>query len=152
MISIGEMVGAIAAQSIGEPATQMTLNTFHLAGVNTKANATRGIPRLKELLHLTKNLKSPLTTIYIKDKYNQDKDKCTFIKNKLEFTTLNDIIQSSNIYYDPDNYKYLTNIEEDKQYLEIYREFMYMEHGEDYDFSKKQVPGLFVSVFDKDLR
>ena len=57
------MVGAIAAQSIGEPATQMTLNTFHFAGVSAKSNVTRGIPRLKELLHVSKNIKSPSTTI-----------------------------------------------------------------------------------------
>ena len=53
----GEMVGPIAAQSIGEPATQMTLNTSHYAGVSAKSNVTRGIPRLRELLHITKNLK-----------------------------------------------------------------------------------------------
>ena len=50
------MVGALAAQSIGEPATQMTLNTFHYAGVSAKSNVTRGIPRLRELLHVTQNL------------------------------------------------------------------------------------------------
>ena len=82
IISPGEMVGAIAAQSIGEPATQMTLNTFHLAGVSAKSNTTRGIPRLKELLHITKNMKSPSTKIFIKSEYNQDQDKCNFIKNK----------------------------------------------------------------------
>jgi len=42
----GEMVGALAAQSLGEPATQMTLNTFHFAGVSSK-NVTLGVPRLK---------------------------------------------------------------------------------------------------------
>ena len=57
------MVGAVAAQSIGEPATQMTLNTFHFAGVSAKSNVTRGIPRLKELLHVSKNIKSPSTII-----------------------------------------------------------------------------------------
>ena len=48
------MVGPVAAQSIGEPATQMTLNTFHFAGVAEKSNVTRGVPRLKELLHVSK--------------------------------------------------------------------------------------------------
>ena len=56
-IPVGEMVGAIAAQSIGEPATQMTLNTFHFAGIGAKSNVTRGVPRLKELLHISKNIK-----------------------------------------------------------------------------------------------
>ena len=44
MVFPGEMVGALAAQSIGEPATQMTLNTFHFAGVSSK-NVTLGVPR-----------------------------------------------------------------------------------------------------------
>ena len=46
----GEMVGAVAAQSLGEPTTQMTLNTFHFAGVSSK-NMTRGVPRLKEIIN-----------------------------------------------------------------------------------------------------
>ena len=57
----GESVGAIAAQSIGERATQCTLNTFHFAGVSSK-NVTLGLPRLEELLNLTKHVKTPLTT------------------------------------------------------------------------------------------
>ena len=52
----GEMVGAMAAQSIGEPATQMTLNTFHFAGVSSK-NVTLGVPRLKEIINISKRPK-----------------------------------------------------------------------------------------------
>lgn len=54
------MVGALAAQSLGEPATQMTLNTFHYAGVSAK-NVTLGVPRLKELINISKKPKTPLT-------------------------------------------------------------------------------------------
>ncbi|KAJ1611319.1 putative DNA-directed RNA polymerase I [Cryptosporidium canis] len=57
-ISPGEAVGCLAAQSIGEPATQMTLNTFHLAG-HGAANVTLGIPRLKELLQTGGDSKTP---------------------------------------------------------------------------------------------
>ena len=67
IISPGEMVGIVSAQSIGEPTTQMTLNTFHFAGVSEKSNVTRGVPRLKELLHISKNIKSPSVTIYLKE-------------------------------------------------------------------------------------
>lgn len=56
-----EQVGALAAQSIGEPATQMTLNTFHFAGVGSK-NVTLGVPRLKELINVAKNVKTPALT------------------------------------------------------------------------------------------
>ena len=61
----GEMVGMIAAQSIGEPTTQITLNTFHFAGVASKSNVTRGVPRIEEILSLSENPKNPsLTIIY----------------------------------------------------------------------------------------
>ena len=69
----GESIGSIAAQSIGEPTTQMTLNTFHLAGVSDK-NVTLGVPRLQELLDYSKNIKTPNMVIYIKNGI-LDKDK-----------------------------------------------------------------------------
>ena len=60
----GESVGSVAAQSIGEPATQMTLNTFHFAGVSSM-NVTLGVPRLEELINCTKSdrMKTPSTVI-----------------------------------------------------------------------------------------
>ncbi|EIJ94277.1 hypothetical protein NEPAR06_1801 [Nematocida parisii] len=62
----GEAVGVLAAQSVGEPSTQMTLNTFHLAGVGGK-NVTLGMPRLKELvMHATKKIKTPIMTVEAK--------------------------------------------------------------------------------------
>ena len=69
-IPAGECVGAIAAQSMGEPATQMTLNTFHFAGVASK-NVTLGIPRLNECINCIEKIKTPLTTFVAdKDTYN----------------------------------------------------------------------------------
>jgi DNA-directed RNA polymerase II subunit RPB1 len=62
----GEMVGALAAQSIGEPTTQLTLNTFHSAGT-AKANATSGVPRIEELLSASSNPKRPSNTIYLQN-------------------------------------------------------------------------------------
>lgn len=58
------MVGVIAAQSLGEPATQMTLNTFHLAGVSSK-NVTLGVPRLKEVINVASKIKTPSLTVYL---------------------------------------------------------------------------------------
>lgn len=55
LVSPGESVGAIAAQSIGEPTTQMTLNTFHHAGVSAK-NVTLGVPRLTELINVARKV------------------------------------------------------------------------------------------------
>ena len=65
IVAPGEMVGMIAAQSIGEPTTQMTLNTFHFAGVASKSNVTRGVPRIEEILSLSENPKNPSCTVYM---------------------------------------------------------------------------------------
>jgi DNA-directed RNA polymerase II subunit RPB1 len=67
LVHPGEMVGVIAGQSIGEPTTQLTLNTFHLAGVAAKSNVTRGVPRIEEILRLTKNPKNPSLTIALRE-------------------------------------------------------------------------------------
>ena len=63
----GEMVGVIAAQTIGEMGTQMTLDSFHVSGTDAAVNATSGVPRLKELLSVSKNIKTPTMTIHLKD-------------------------------------------------------------------------------------
>jgi len=86
----GECVGAVAAQSIGEPATQMTLNTFHFAGVSSK-NVTLGVPRLTEILNLSQHIKTPSNTIYIKKENRFDRNFVSSIMPKIEETTLKDI-------------------------------------------------------------
>ena len=68
LITPGEMVGVISAQSLGQPITQMTLNTFHFSGIASKS-VTLGVPRLKELINLSKFIKSPVMTISIKDEH-----------------------------------------------------------------------------------
>jgi DNA-directed RNA polymerase II subunit RPB1 len=115
----GEQVGIVAAQSIGEPSTQMTLNTFHLAGVASKSNVTRGVPRLRELLKVTKNPKATSLTIYLKPEYRQSKDKAREVVQDLELTLLRAITDKIAIYWDPNDEN--TVIEEDKQLLAFYR-------------------------------
>lgn len=68
LVNPGEMVGSIAAQGMGEPATQMTLNTFHFAGVSAK-NVTLGVPRLKEIINVSKNIKTPSLKIFLEPEY-----------------------------------------------------------------------------------
>ena len=119
----GEMVGPIAAQSIGEPATQMTLNTFHYAGVSAKSNVTRGIPRLRELLHISKDIKSPSVMIYLNEDIQDDKNKAQHIKNRLEYTLLKDLVTNCKIYYDPLSDTGGSSIEDDTGLLDIYRVF-----------------------------
>ena len=119
----GEMVGPIAAQSIGEPATQMTLNTFHYAGVSAKSNVTRGIPRLRELLHISKDIKSPSVMVFLEKDIENDKNKAQHVKNKLEYTLLKDLVVKCNIYYDPVSSTNESVIEEDRGLLDMYRVF-----------------------------
>ena len=71
----GEMCGALAAQSLGEPATQMTLNTFHYAGVSAK-NVTLGVPRLKEIINVSKKPKTPSLTVFLTGQAARDAEKC----------------------------------------------------------------------------
>lgn len=69
----GEAVGPIAAQSVGEPSTQMTLNTFHLAG-HGGANVTLGIPRLREIvMTASRELRTPMVTIPLKRGVTKEK-------------------------------------------------------------------------------
>ena len=97
----------------------MTLNTFHFAGVSSKSNVTRGVPRLKELLHISKNIKSPSTNIYLKDEIKYDKTKATNVLNVIELTSLKDLVKSINIYFDPDDDN--TVVEKDQPILDIYK-------------------------------
>jgi len=121
IIAPGEMVGMIAAQSIGEPTTQMTLNTFHYAGVASKSNVTRGVPRIEEILSLSTSIKNPSLTVYLKQDEQTDKDKANTIQYILEHTKLKEIVKSSDICFDPDDLNTLIN--EDKSTMSQYREF-----------------------------
>ena len=67
------MIGTVAAQSIGEPTTQMTLNTFHFAGVSAK-NVTLGVPRLTEIINIAKNIKTPSLSIYLVGEAARDRE------------------------------------------------------------------------------
>lgn len=69
----GEAVGLVGAESIGEPGTQMTLDTFHYAGVS-EMNVTTGLPRIIEILDARKTIKTPQMEIYLKSPYNKGKD------------------------------------------------------------------------------
>jgi len=121
IVTPGEMVGMLAAQSIGEPTTQLTLNTFHFAGVSSKSNATRGVPRIEELLSLSQSPKKPSVTVYLKKEDERNIQKAQQMMYMLEYTCLRDVTQSVEICFDPDNLS--TLIDEDKELLVQYKEF-----------------------------
>ena len=114
----GEMVGVIAAQSVGEPTTQLTLNTFHNVGVASKSNVTRGVPRIEEILRLTKNPKNPSLTITLKPLDAQNQDRAMKYANMVEHTCLQDVVKSVQIFFDP--FDENTVIEEDRAMLDQY--------------------------------
>ena len=117
----GDQVGIVAAQSIGEPATQMTLNTFHQAGVASKSAVTRGVPRLRELLKVTQNPKATSLTIYLKPEYRKNKDKAREVVQDLELTVLRNITDKVAIYWDEKDDK--TVVKEDIPLMNFYRQF-----------------------------
>nr|AAK00310.1 DNA-dependent RNA polymerase II largest subunit RPB1 [Glaucosphaera vacuolata] len=115
----GEMIGAVAPQSIGEPATQMTLNTFHFAGVSAK-NVTLGVPRLKEIINVAKHCKTPSLTVYLRGEAARDAERAKQVQAELQHTTLNHVTQSTEIYYDPNPQD--TVIEADQELVRSYYE------------------------------
>jgi DNA-directed RNA polymerase II subunit RPB1 len=117
----GEMVGVIAGQSIGEPTTQLTLNTFHLAGVASKSNVTRGVPRIEEILRLTDNPKKPAMTVYLKPIDEADKDRAVVYANMLEHTVLRDVVKKVQICFDP--IERSTFVDMDKMLVESFYAF-----------------------------
>jgi DNA-directed RNA polymerase II subunit RPB1 len=121
VVSPGEMVGMISGQSIGEVSTQMTLNTFHFAGVASKSNVTRGVPRIEEILSLSSEPKNPSLTVYLKSEDEDQKEKAQAIMYMLEHTTLEEIVKSTQICFDPDDLN--TLISEDTDMIEQYRAF-----------------------------
>jgi len=140
-IQPGEMIGSISAQSIGAPATQMTLNTFHHAGISLK-NVTEGVPRLQELLNVAKNPKTPTMKVHIKSDYLNDpntvwtKEKIEEDRKRLEkelseqlqFRAFREVVKSYQIWYDPDLKN--SKIERDRKFIENFLEI------EDIDLKK----------------
>ena len=121
IVAPGEMVGIIAAQSIGEPTTQMTLNTFHFAGVASKSNVTRGVPRIEEILSLSENPKNPSCTVYLFKDEETDQNNAQQIMHRIEHTKLNTIVDSVKICFDPDDMN--TLISEDTLLMEQFNTF-----------------------------
>lgn len=93
----GTAVGAIGAQSIGEPGTQMTLKTFHFAGV-ASMNVTLGVPRIKEIINASKVISTPIINAVLVN--DGDERAARVVKGRIEKTILSDVV-----YYIQDVYK-----------------------------------------------
>lgn len=115
--SPGEMVGVLAAQSIGEPATQMTLNTFHFAGVSAK-NVTLGVPRLKEILNVSQTIRTPSMTVYQEPDKVGDRESAKLLRSMVQHTNLRSVAETCELWYDPEITS--TIIPEDADMVESY--------------------------------
>jgi len=97
-IQAGEAVGAVAAQSIGEPGTQMTLKTFHFAGV-ASMNVTLGVPRIKEIINATKDISTPIISAKLVNEV--DEISARIVKGRIETTRLGGIASYIKEVYTP---------------------------------------------------
>ncbi len=95
----GTAVGALGAQSIGEPGTQMTLKTFHFAGV-ASMNVTLGVPRIKEIINAAKNISTPIITAVLVN--TGSVPSARIVKGRIEKTLLGDIASSISEVYSSD--------------------------------------------------
>jgi DNA-directed RNA polymerase II subunit RPB1 len=98
-----------------------TLNTFHFAGVASKSNVTRGVPRIEEILSLSAEPKNPSLTVFLKPDDEKEREKAQSIMYMLEHTKLQEIVSSIEICFDPDDLN--TLISEDETTMQQYRAF-----------------------------
>ena len=97
-VEAGEAVGTVAAQSVGEPGTQMTMRTFHYAGV-TELNVTLGLPRLIEIVDARKEIATPTMDIYFDEERRNDEEFVRTLANQIGKSTINDILSDFNLNY-----------------------------------------------------
>ncbi len=96
----GTAVGALCAQSIGEPGTQMTLKTFHFAGV-ASMNITLGVPRIKEIINASKKINTPIITVSLD--HDKDPEEARRVKGRIEKTTLGEVSEYFEEVFLPDD-------------------------------------------------
>jgi DNA-directed RNA polymerase II subunit RPB1 len=100
LIEPGEMVGIVAAQSVGEPTTQMTLNTKHSAGAAKRITTNSGVNRIQELLHYSKNIKTPQMMIYFKEDISNNRSALNKIISYFKYLSIRQLLSSAEVYYD----------------------------------------------------
>ncbi|WP_268541980.1 DNA-directed RNA polymerase subunit A' [Candidatus Nitrosotenuis cloacae] len=94
----GQAVGIVTAQSIGEPGTQMTLRTFHFAGIRER-NVTLGLPRLIELVDARKKPVTPTMDIYLEEKYKKSREKAIEVARNTLQTKVSALVESADTDY-----------------------------------------------------
>lgn len=108
-IDPGSAVGAIAGQSIGEPTTQMTLETFHFAGV-ASANITLGVPRIREIINASSSISTPAIYIYISS-FSNIRSSISNIRSSLSFLSFSSVCSSILQFWSPSSISLLFKID-----------------------------------------
>lgn len=96
-------------------------DTFHMSGVSAASKAVRGVPRLNELLAVSKKIKTPFMRVFLSDQVNHDKKACMDIMNDVRIVRFKDIVKASKIYFDPNDFD--SGIPDDRDFIELYRMF-----------------------------
>ncbi len=103
IVEPGEMVGIIAAQSVGEPTSQMNLDSKHQAGKGgSSSGALSGVPRITELLGYSKSIKTPQMTVYFEKEIQEDRQSINRINSFFKNLTIMELIDSAEIFYQVD--------------------------------------------------
>lgn len=100
IVEPGEMVGPISGQSMGEPLTQMNLDSIHSTGQGSLSYTLTGIARISELLAISREPKTPLMTIYMKKQHRKNKEMANKIASHLKYTRFSDVRTDLAIYFD----------------------------------------------------
>jgi DNA-directed RNA polymerase subunit A" len=129
LVTPGEAVGVIAAQSIGEASTQLTLRTKHAAGLSV-INTTTGLPRLVEIFDAKKDISTPFMDIYLKQEYSKSKQKASEVANKIIEIKIGDITSSYTVSLRKKSIEFVL----DKEMLK------------EYGFTMKDVMGKFSNM------
>ena len=131
--------------------TSMILNdTFHLSGIGAGSLViTESIPRLREIINVTKtkNMKTRSMKIYLKNEYSSDKNEAKKIQSKFGYTQLKNILSKSEILYD--NKNGITDIAEDREFIKSYKEFTELFEIDNIDNSTMS-PWVLRLIFDKE--
>lgn len=145
LIDPGEAVGVLAAQSIGEPSTQMTLNTFHLAGFGA-GNVTLGVPRLREIIMTaSRSIKTPNITLAMRPKVTEEEtDKLAKRLSRVILAqVVDEIVVTERFGKDDDG------VGSTKVYVARLRFFPRKEYEEEYLVTAEQVQKVLATKFMK---
>lgn len=100
IIEPGEMVGIVAAQSVGEPTSQIALNSKHHAGASKSSSTNTGVSRIQELIHYSKNIKTPQMQVYFNDTYANDRSALNKVVSYFKHLSIRQLILGAEVYYD----------------------------------------------------